>query len=258
MALRNNMILSVILHATALVLGVVLLGRGAISRAPQQYIAVTLLKDERVKKQTSGDSVEELFKKKAPVTRKMPVTKRDPITSEKPERASRKVSHEITPRKDQPSAPPPDGGDIIENIVDPTKGRSSGAGATEQAGRITGISGPPSGTTLFEDHPGSSTEILADDGENEEASGKTMSVSLIRTAIEKSLRYPVLARKRGIEGTVIAEFGVDERGLPGDLKVLRSSGWEVLDSAALDTVVRAAPFPHIKGKIEIPITFKLK
>jgi len=80
----------------------------------------------------------------------------------------------------------------------------------------------------------------------------------IRTAIEKALIYPPLAKKRGIEGTVTAGFSINSRGYPENIKILRTSGHEILDSAAIDTVTRASPLPFIKGNIEIPITFILK
>ncbi len=82
--------------------------------------------------------------------------------------------------------------------------------------------------------------------------------SLIRVAIEKAKTYPYLARKRGIEGAVTAEFAIDNKGLPQNIIIVKSSGYELLDKAARDTILRAAPFPLIQERVEIPITFRLK
>lgn len=80
---------------------------------------------------------------------------------------------------------------------------------------------------------------------------------LIRAAIEKAKIYPFLARKKRIEGTVITGFTINNKGYPQDIKIARSSGSEILDSAAVKIVIKAAPFPEVNGKIVVPITFKL-
>lgn len=80
---------------------------------------------------------------------------------------------------------------------------------------------------------------------------------LIRAAISRAKIYPLLARKRKIEGTVVAGFSINDQGYPGDLKIKRSSGYEILDAAALKIVTKAAPFPKVNGEVIVPITFKL-
>lgn len=80
----------------------------------------------------------------------------------------------------------------------------------------------------------------------------------IRAAIERAKIYPVLARKRKQEGTVVTGFSINSNGLPENIRIIKSSGINILDSAARDTIIRAAPFPIVKGSIEVPITFILK
>ncbi len=46
--------------------------------------------------------------------------------------------------------------------------------------------------------------------------------SLIRAAISRAKIYPLLARKRKIEGTVVTGFRIDEKGRPQDLKIEKS------------------------------------
>jgi len=80
----------------------------------------------------------------------------------------------------------------------------------------------------------------------------------IRDSIYGAKYYPTTARRRGIEGTVTVEFTVNNSGYPENLRITRSSGYEVLDSAALGTVSKAAPFPLLRGRLEVPITFRLQ
>jgi len=79
-----------------------------------------------------------------------------------------------------------------------------------------------------------------------------------------SPEYPLIARRRGFQGTVVLEVMVDRNGRVGDLKVLKSSGYKVLDRAASASVRDWIFKPAIKGneKIEmwvrVPVCFQLK
>jgi len=79
----------------------------------------------------------------------------------------------------------------------------------------------------------------------------------IRNAIERAKIYPLLARKRKMEGTVITGFTIDNKGQPQNIKIEKSSGYDILDSAAIRIVINAAPLACVKGEITIPISFRL-
>lgn len=76
--------------------------------------------------------------------------------------------------------------------------------------------------------------------------------------------YPMSARRRGIEGTVLvrAEVAAGGECLRAELK--KSSGAEVLDQAALEAVKKWRFVPAKRGNqavvawVEVPITFKLE
>ncbi|TAN40524.1 MAG: energy transducer TonB [Nitrospirae bacterium] len=81
---------------------------------------------------------------------------------------------------------------------------------------------------------------------------------LIRSLLQKNLVYPFLARKKGLEGTVLMEFHISEGGIPGGIRIAAGSGHSILDAAAKETVQRASPLPVVSGTVEVPITFRLK
>jgi TonB family protein len=88
--------------------------------------------------------------------------------------------------------------------------------------------------------------------------GQTSDIyALIRAAIEKAKIYPVLARKKKIEGTVVTEFTINSRGYPENIKIKKSSGYEILDSVTISILKRSAPLPSMSGEILIPINFRL-
>jgi TonB family protein len=81
--------------------------------------------------------------------------------------------------------------------------------------------------------------------------------SVIGSAIERNKKYPRIARERGIEGIVRLRFRVDQTGSVQKIEVVESSGSEILDSASIRAVERAAPMPYVNGWIEVPIAYVL-
>ncbi len=76
--------------------------------------------------------------------------------------------------------------------------------------------------------------------------------------------YPDVARRRGQEGVVILSVLVLKDGSVGNIRVARSSGYELLDSAALEAVGRWRFVPAKVGdepvdmEVQVPIRFKLE
>jgi len=80
----------------------------------------------------------------------------------------------------------------------------------------------------------------------------------IRDSIQRALSYPLLARKRGMEGTVVAAFAIGRDGTPVRVRVLRSSGHGMLDREVMRTISKASPYPSLEGEVEVPVSFRLK
>lgn len=87
----------------------------------------------------------------------------------------------------------------------------------------------------------------------------------VRRRIEKNKFYPREAREAGFEGTVLIAFEVLESGEVAEIRVVKSSGYTILDRAGVETIMRASPFPRLdrytwrkRLRIEVPITFRMK
>lgn len=86
-------------------------------------------------------------------------------------------------------------------------------------------------------------------------------LQIIREILQKNTNYPPIARKMGWEGTVILSFRLCEDGKVEDIKVEKSSGFEVLDRSALEAVKRCShmfPKPHAAVRVKVPIRFLLE
>ena len=82
--------------------------------------------------------------------------------------------------------------------------------------------------------------------------------ALLAAALERTKDYPRLARERGIEGVVRLRFSLSPTGAVEKVEILRSSGHEILDSASIRAVYRAAPMPYVRGWVELPMAYVLK
>lgn len=79
----------------------------------------------------------------------------------------------------------------------------------------------------------------------------------LRKAIELVWVYPGDAIRRGMQGVVSLEFVIAKNGKASHVKVLRSSGYEILDRYAIQAVEQASPFaplPDGFGKERIIVT----
>ena len=99
--------------------------------------------------------------------------------------------------------------------------------------------------------------------ENIRDSGRTgylrANFSYIKDIINKKLTYPKTARQMGWEGKVKVSFTILSNGDAVDIRVIQSSGREILDKNAVETVKNASPFPRppVAAEIIIPILYKL-
>jgi protein TonB len=76
--------------------------------------------------------------------------------------------------------------------------------------------------------------------------------------------YPLIGRKRGYQGTVILEVLVNREGRVTDLRLFASSGYSVLDQAALASVKTWIFDPGMRGGekvdmwVKVPLRFHLE
>ncbi len=69
--------------------------------------------------------------------------------------------------------------------------------------------------------------------------------------------YPKFAIRNRLEGTTLLEVKVDDEGIVGDIRILHSSGYKILDEAAV-RAVKHWRFDSGPGTAEIPIVFTLQ
>ncbi len=82
--------------------------------------------------------------------------------------------------------------------------------------------------------------------------------AIIVSSIERSKAYPRVARERGIQGVVHVRFRIRPSGDIETVQIVKSSGYDILDTASIKTVYRAAPMPYVNGWVEVPMAYIIK
>jgi protein TonB len=154
-----------------------------------------------------------------------------------------------------------------------TSAASGGAAASSRSAAANGAGDGPIQTPGDDARGGSST------GGGTAGAGQTLAlgigggdgageyagyIALLRRRVQEALSYPSAARRRGMSGTVHLDISVEPTGKIADVLVVRSSSYEVLDTAALDAVraLRHVPFPPgvrpRAVRVRLPVVFELR
>lgn len=83
--------------------------------------------------------------------------------------------------------------------------------------------------------------------------------------LQRSKRYPEMARSRGEEGVALVRFTLDRDGNVLSAAIVRSTHSSLLDEEAVMLVRRAAPLPPVPAELAgatvtltVPVTFSLR
>ena len=124
-----------------------------------------------------------------------------------------------------------------------------------------------SNTTALVNYPaGKNKDSLAETGGNAENMPRAgvpgyikANFAYIKDIINRHIAYPRIARKMGWTGKVKISFIITVNGDARNIRVIESSGKEILDSNATEAVKKASPFPRppVEAKIIMPVLYRL-
>ena len=81
----------------------------------------------------------------------------------------------------------------------------------------------------------------------------------IKDDIQKNITYPRLARKMGWEGKVVVSFVICEDGMVINIRIVKSSGYTLLDKNAVESIKKSMPFPSppVRAELVVPVSYRL-
>ena len=142
-------------------------------------------------------------------------------------------------------------GPLVASASPGARGATEGRGSGDRTG--AGVTGAGKG--------GAGTDYGTGDGAD---GGKKQylehNFGYIRDLIVKNLKYPYAARRMGWKGSVTIAFVILENGTAEAVRVIQSSGYDLLDQSVLKTVRALQPFPSppVRAELVIPIAFRLE
>ena len=240
---------------------------------PQKILPLIMKQPEKMKNPEKREILPPLEKKE--IRKEEKIEPAPVILKEERQKDDDRVPPEnkdLRPHVEQPSGaqsktnPQPQEGDNLE-VGDPWlegrrgSGPKEGSGSTflasaaslmgAEGGGLGGTGGIP-GRAKGEGPPGQVASIHHSSG-----GGLDPILTLILRKLEAAKRYPRMARKMGIEGTAVVRFKLKPEGGVEAVEIVDSSGSEILDTASLETVHTAAPFPYKDGWLKVGIVFKI-
>ena len=124
-----------------------------------------------------------------------------------------------------------------------------------------------SNTAALLNYPaGKNKDSMAETGENAENMPRAgvpgyikANFAYIKDIINRHIAYPRIARQMGWTGKVKISFIITVNGDARNIRVIESSGKEILDSNATEAVKKASPFPRppVEAKIIMPVLYRL-
>ncbi|HUI17195.1 MAG TPA: TonB family protein [Alphaproteobacteria bacterium] len=156
---------------------------------------------------------------------------------------------EPAPSKARPEPAPPAAGKAAAALPLPPEAKPSTAQPAPAAARTA--AGPP--------QPPARSRVESD---SVGKGGGDRYLNTVRDEIERNRVYPPAARTLGLAGTAQYAMLVDRRGRLMRVRLLHSSGADILDKAGIETIERSAPFqplpPEIIGEVvDLVVTLHL-
>jgi protein TonB len=180
---------------------------------------------------------------------------KQPLFAGTPNKDELKPQPEPVGSAEKPSSAPEPSSDSGNALITPIAG-AEGEQASDPDGGATSLINPNAAL--------SSAGIYQTAYHNTPGTGQTPMVKAAPDyGINPAPEYPVLAKHRGYEGLVFLEVLVDRKGKVAELRLARSSGYPVLDQAALQAVKKWLFKPAKRGTepvedwVKVPIRFQL-
>lgn len=92
---------------------------------------------------------------------------------------------------------------------------------------------------------------------NQQAESKARVISVIYQELNQHFTYPKLAQKRNWQGKVLLSLQVSTNGKINNVQIHKSSGYSVLDQAAIDSLIKVGYLPQISSWLPYDINLKL-
>lgn len=100
-------------------------------------------------------------------------------------------------------------------------------------------------------------KVIISAANNQHTKSKARVISIIYKELSQHFVYPKLAQKRNWQGKVLLSLRVSSNGKINDVQLNNSSGYSVLDQAAINSLSKVGYLPQISSWLPYDIDLKL-
>lgn len=241
-ALNLNLGISATAHAVLILLCLAVIGNAAVAK--RDIITIVLDAQASV---TSGPHCAAALRKPAQIP---PPAKslRKPVAQEAPKVVHRKAISPQAKQVETPTNPQSEVATTVDTQASAWAEQSSPEGIAPSDGQAAGKEFIPAGNGAIN----GGLSVKADNIYMREH------FAYIRDLVTKNLGYPHAARKFGWKGCLTVSFVICEGGHVENIRIVKSSGYKILDENAVNTIKSIQPFPRppAKAQIVIPIEYR--
>lgn len=95
------------------------------------------------------------------------------------------------------------------------------------------------------------------ESKHQQAESKARVISIIYNKLSQNFIYPKLAQKRNWQGKVLLSLRVSSNGKINDVQINSSSGYRILDQAAINSLIKIGNLPQLSSWLPYEIDLKL-
>lgn len=93
--------------------------------------------------------------------------------------------------------------------------------------------------------------------EYQHAESKARVISVIHKELNQHFTYPKLAQRRNWQGKVLLSLRVTSSGKINNIRINQSSGYSILDQAAINSLIKMGNLPQISSWLPYEVNLKL-
>jgi TonB family protein len=93
--------------------------------------------------------------------------------------------------------------------------------------------------------------------DNQQTKSKARIISIIYEELSQHFNYPKLAQKRNWQGKVMLSLRVTANGEINNVRIKNSSGYSILDQAAINSLIKIGYLPQVSSWLPYDIDLKL-
>lgn len=150
-----------------------------------------------------------------------------------------------------------------QNIAKPVQKKLAQKPLPQEISRQIKKTAPPSEISEKPEQNKQIVKTITPATNKQQVESKARVISIIYTELSQYFTYPKIAQRRNWQGKVLLSLRVSSSGNIENIQLKKSSGYNVLDQAAINSLRKVGNLPHVSSwlsndiELKFPVIYKL-